>query len=63
MFFFITKDIIPLCKILSVVYLYENSLKKIENLEFATQLTHLYLQNNHIKRLENLGFCKKLTVL
>jgi protein phosphatase 1 regulatory subunit 42 len=36
---------------------------KIENFEFAPNLTHLYLQNNQIKRIENLNNLTKLTKL
>jgi protein phosphatase 1 regulatory subunit 42 len=57
------KDILPTCKNLTVIYLYDNNLTKIENFEFAPNLTHLYLQNNKIKRLENLSNLKMLTKL
>jgi protein phosphatase 1 regulatory subunit 42 len=43
-----------------VIYLYDNILTKIENLNFAENLTHLYLQNNRIQKLENLDSCPKL---
>ena len=38
-------------------------LTKIENLNFAENLTHLYLQNNRIQKLENLDCCPKLQKL
>jgi protein phosphatase 1 regulatory subunit 42 len=38
-------------------------LTKIENLNFAENLTHLYLQNNRIHKLENLDCCLKLQKL
>lgn len=53
----------PTCKNLTVIYLYDNNISKIENLEFAPNLTHLYLHNNQIKRLENLNNLTKLTKL
>ena len=59
----IFKDVIPVCKNLTVIYLYDNTIEKIENFEFAPNLTHLYLQNNRIKRLENLANNVKLTKL
>jgi protein phosphatase 1 regulatory subunit 42 len=62
-FFIIKKDSISTCKNLTVIYLYDNNLAKIENLEFAPNLTHLYLQNNKIKRMENLNNLKMLTKL
>ncbi len=46
-----------------MIYLYENSLTKIENLNFAENLTHLYLQNNRIQKLENFDSCPKLQKL
>ena len=57
------KDPIPIFKNLTVIYLYDNNLTSIENLEFAPNLTHLYLQNNQIKRMENLNNLKMLTKL
>ncbi|CAF0728417.1 unnamed protein product [Didymodactylos carnosus] len=56
-------DIIPACRHLTVIYLYDNALTKIENLNFAENLTHLYLQNNRLQKLENLDFCPKLQKL
>lgn len=38
-------------------------LTKIENFNFAENLTHLYLQNNRIQKLENLDCCAKLQKL
>jgi len=38
-------------------------LNKIENLNFAENLTHLYLKNNRIQKLENLDCCPKLQKL
>ncbi len=54
---------IPPCRLLTVIYLYDNMLTKIENLNFAENLTHLYLQNNRIHKLENLDCCLKLQKL
>ncbi|CAF2438380.1 unnamed protein product [Rotaria sp. Silwood2] len=56
-------DIIPPCRLLTVIYLYDNIISKIENLNFAENLTHLYLQNNRIQKLENLDCCPKLQKL
>lgn len=58
-----TKDAIPPCRNLTVIYLYDNLLTKIENFQFAENLTHLYLQNNRIQKLSNLGHCSKLEKL
>jgi len=38
-------------------------LSKIENLNFAENLTYLYLQNNRIQKLENFDCCPKLQKL
>ncbi|CAF1152439.1 unnamed protein product [Adineta steineri] len=54
---------IPPCRQLTVIYLYDNILTKIENLNFAENLTHLYLQNNRLQKLENLDCCPKLQKL
>ncbi|CAF0737399.1 unnamed protein product [Didymodactylos carnosus] len=56
-------DIIPACRHLTVISLYDNALSKIENLNFAENLTHLYLQNNRLQKLENLDSCLKLQKL
>ncbi|CAF0904576.1 unnamed protein product [Rotaria sp. Silwood1] len=56
-------DIIPPCRLLTVIYLYDNIINKIENFNFAENLTHLYLQNNRIQKLENLDCCSKLQKL
>jgi protein phosphatase 1 regulatory subunit 42 len=57
------QDPIPQCRLLTVIYLYDNILTKIENLNFAENLTHLYLQNNRLQKLENLDYCPKLQKL
>lgn len=46
-----------------MIYLYENFLTKIENFNFAENLTHLYLQNNRLNKLENLQSLTKLKKL
>ena len=46
-----------------MIYLYDNHLTRIENLNFAENLTHLYLQNNRLSKLENLHCCSKLEKL
>lgn len=42
------------CKGLKVLYLYENNISTIQNLECCRQLTHLYLQNNNISKIDGL---------
>ncbi|KAE8747192.1 hypothetical protein FOCC_FOCC006059 [Frankliniella occidentalis] len=42
---------ISACRNLKVLYLQNNQLQRVENLEFATQLTHLYLQRNNILKM------------
>ena len=37
-----------------VLYLYDNAISRIENLNGVRFLTHLYLQNNRIEKMENL---------
>ncbi|XP_030046027.1 protein phosphatase 1 regulatory subunit 42 isoform X2 [Microcaecilia unicolor] len=59
----IKQDDISLCKNLIVLYLYDNSITQIRNLQFASNLTHLYLQNNLISCIENLTALKKLEKL
>ncbi|CAF1414225.1 unnamed protein product [Rotaria sordida] len=56
-------DVIPPCRLLTVIYLYDNIINKIENINFAENLTYLYLQNNRIQKLENLDYCSKLQKL
>eukprot|EP01112_Ceratiomyxa_fruticulosa_P008768 TRINITY_DN2272_c0_g1_i2.p1 TRINITY_DN2272_c0_g1~~TRINITY_DN2272_c0_g1_i2.p1 ORF type:complete len:401 (-),score=68.07 TRINITY_DN2272_c0_g1_i2:61-1263(-) len=56
-------DALQRCPNLQVLYLYDNSLSRIENLGFANNLTHLYLQNNQLQSLDgllSLKFLKKL---
>ncbi|KAM9308385.1 protein phosphatase 1 regulatory subunit 42 [Gastrophryne carolinensis] len=54
---------LSMCRNLTVLYLYDNSLSSIGNLGFLTSLTHLYLQNNNISSIESLGGMKKLEKL
>ncbi|GMH40304.1 hypothetical protein BSKO_08208 [Bryopsis sp. KO-2023] len=54
---------LALCSGLRVLYLYGNSLSKIEDLDFGRRLTHLYLQDNiisAIEGMENMVSLKKL---
>lgn len=46
-----------------MIYLYDNALTKVENFNFAENLTHLYLQNNRLQKLENFDSCPKLQKL
>lgn len=54
---------LPLCKNLRVLYLYDNQISQIQNLDFASNITHLYLQNNFITCIENLSSLKNLEKL
>ena len=56
-------DDLATCRNLIVLYLYDNKLPKIPNLNGNSNLTHLYLQNNNISTLDNLSALKKLTKL
>ena len=51
------------CKSLKVLYMYENNVEVLENLECAPNLTHLYLDNNFIGRMENFDTLQKLQKL
>lgn len=51
------------CKRLKVLYLHNNVIKQITNLNHLTQLTHLYLQWNRIRKIENLNQLKNLRKL
>ena len=51
------------CHSLSVLYLYSNTISRIEGLTSCCNLTHLYLQNNHISRLEGLTSLHRLSKL
>ncbi|EFN69241.1 Leucine-rich repeat-containing protein 67, partial [Camponotus floridanus] len=46
-----------------VIYLQNNNISKIKNLDFACNLTHLYLQHNRITKIENLGSLQNLQKL
>jgi protein phosphatase 1 regulatory subunit 42 len=48
---------------LTVLYLYENQISKIEGLEQAYNLEILHLQRNKVKRIENLLECRQLRIL
>lgn len=61
MFFF--QGDLSLCPRLKVIYLHKNNIKKIQNIENLSNLTHLYLQWNKIKKIENLGNLKNLKKL
>ena len=54
---------LSLCKNLRVLYLYDNQISQIQNLDFASNITHLYLQNNCISCMENLSSLKNLEKL
>ena len=56
-------DGLSLCKNLAVLYLYDNRLDRIPNLNQNSHLTHLYLQNNNISRIENLSGLTRLNKL
>jgi len=48
------------CTSVRVIYLYDNKIRRIENLSFAQHCTHLYLQNNELTDLGDLHGLKKL---
>lgn len=52
-----------MCPNLVALYLYDNKIDKIENLELLTELNCLHLQNNRIRKLENLQVLTQITVL
>lgn len=51
------------CKNLRVIYLQNNALTRIENLDFAENLTNLYMQHNNLTKIDNLGALRNLTKL
>lgn len=51
------------CSTLTVLYLYNNQIEEISNLESAVNLESLYLQNNRIRKIENLQNLRKLRKL
>lgn len=52
-----------MCRNLTVLYLYDNQITHICNLDFAFNLTHLYMQNNNISQIDNLSNLQKLSKL
>lgn len=54
---------IPLSNTLTVLYLYNNKIEEIANLDVAVNLESLYLQNNRIRKIENLQHLRKLRKL
>lgn len=59
--FFLQGDLT--CHQLKVLYLHNNSIKKITNLDQLNHLTHLYLQWNRIRKIENLASLKNVKKL
>jgi Leucine-rich repeat (LRR) protein len=51
------------CGTLKVLYLYENNIEVIENMEYVPNLTHLYLDNNYIMQMMNLERLQNLQKL
>jgi Leucine-rich repeat (LRR) protein len=51
------------CGTLKVLYLYENNIEVIENMEYVPNLTHLYLDNNYIQQMMNLDRLQNLQKL
>lgn len=51
------------CDQLKVLYLHNNSIQQITNLDELSHLTHLYLQWNRIEKIENLSALKNLKKL
>ncbi|ELU18264.1 hypothetical protein CAPTEDRAFT_90529 [Capitella teleta] len=56
-------DDLSSCRNLTVLYLYDNKLSHIPNLNQNFNLTHLYLQNNFISKMESLSGLPKLSKL
>lgn len=54
---------LSMCRNLMVLYLYDNELTHIHNLDFASNLTHLYMQNNNITHIDNLSNLQNLSKL
>lgn len=54
---------LSLCENLKVLYLHNNSIKKIANCHNLTNLTHLYLQWNKICEIQNINGLKNLRKL
>lgn len=48
---------------LKVIYLHNNRIKEIQNLNKLSQLTHLYLQWNNIEKIDNINELKNLRKL
>lgn len=61
--FFPPQGDISVCRNLAVLYLYDNQITHIRNLDFASSLTHLFLQNNSITHMENLSTLQRLSKL
>ncbi|XP_031633407.1 protein phosphatase 1 regulatory subunit 42-like [Contarinia nasturtii] len=51
------------CEQLKVLYLHNNSIQKIANLDQLHHLTHLYLQWNRIRKIENINHLQNLRKL
>lgn len=62
-FFFIQLQGEITCEQLKVLYLHNNSITQITNLDQLIHLTHLYLQWNRIQKIENLNHLKHLRKL
>ncbi|XP_052255733.1 protein phosphatase 1 regulatory subunit 42-like isoform X1 [Dreissena polymorpha] len=56
-------DDLSLCRNLSVLYLYDNQLTCIPNMNQNQHLTMLYLQNNQISRIDGLAHLNRITKL
>ncbi|XP_014675956.1 PREDICTED: protein phosphatase 1 regulatory subunit 42-like isoform X2 [Priapulus caudatus] len=57
-------DPIPECRNVSVIYLYDNSINCLENLQhFDSKLTHLYLHDNKLSKIDNLSTLRHLKKL
>ncbi|XP_024135695.1 protein phosphatase 1 regulatory subunit 42 isoform X2 [Oryzias melastigma] len=54
---------LSMCGNLSVLFLYDNKITQICNLDFASNLTHLYMQKNNITFIDNLHNLQKLSNL
>eukprot|EP01006_Ploeotia_vitrea_P039627 TRINITY_DN66361_c8_g1_i1.p1 TRINITY_DN66361_c8_g1~~TRINITY_DN66361_c8_g1_i1.p1 ORF type:complete len:324 (-),score=159.52 TRINITY_DN66361_c8_g1_i1:100-1071(-) len=54
---------LSLCRALKVLYIYDNELERVENLEFATELESVFVQNNKLTRLDGFQGMDRLRLL
>ena len=54
---------LTLCSSVQVIYLHNNSIRRLEGLEWASHVTHLYLSHNRLERMAGLSHMHKLDKL